>query len=97
MAAQRIALVTGANSGIGYEAVKALLVSSKPYHVYLGSRSTDKGRQALEKLRQEAGETQNTVEVLTVDLDNDESISQAFDLVKSKFDHIDILINNAGL
>lgn len=97
MAASKIAVVTGANSGIGFEAVKALLLSSKPYHIYLGSRSASKGTEALKQLHQETEKSKNTVEVLTVDLDSDESISQAFDLLKSKHGHIDVLVNNAGL
>lgn len=97
MAATKIAVVTGANSGIGYEAVKALLLSSKPYHIYLGTRSVEKGNEALKKLQSEASESKNVAEILHVDIDSDDSISQAFDLVKSKHEHIDVLMNNAGM
>ena len=97
MASRKIALVTGGNSGIGYETVKALLQSEKPYHVLLGSRSVDKGKLALETLRKECPESTNTVEMIQVDLTSDESIEKAFEQVKSSSGRVDALINNAGM
>ena len=77
-------LVTGANNGLGYETVKAFLQSEKPHHIFLGSRSLEKGKLALEKLRAEVPGTASTVEVLAVDLSNDQSIENAFEQVKSR-------------
>ena len=45
----KLALVTGGNSGIGYEAARAL--AAKGAHVILAVRDTAKGRQALERIR----------------------------------------------
>lgn len=95
--ASKIALVTGANKGIGYEIVKALLESSKPYHVLLGSRSLARGQEAADKLRGECAGSSNTVEALQLDIADDSSISEAFETVKAKCGRIDALINNAGL
>ncbi|KUL82997.1 hypothetical protein ZTR_09338 [Talaromyces verruculosus] len=90
-------LVTGANKGIGYEIVKALLESSKPYHVFLGSRSLERGRQAVATIRKECANCSNTVEVVQIDLSDDSSIQSAFETVNSSVGHLDVLINNAGI
>lgn len=97
MASRKVILVTGANSGIGYEAVKAFLQSTKPYHILLGSRSLEKANLAVETLRKECPESTNIVEALPVDLNSDESIEKAFDQVKASPGHVDALINNAGM
>jgi len=96
MATRKIALVTGGNNGIGYEAVKALLQSPKPYHILMGSRSLEKAKVAIESLHKECPESTNTVESLQVNLTSDESIEKAFEQVKASPGHIDALINNAG-
>lgn len=92
-----LVLVTGANKGIGYEAVKALLQSERPYHVFLGSRSAERGQQAVETLRNEcSGTGQNTVEHIELDIASDASIENAFQTVKTSAGRLDVLINNAG-
>lgn len=96
MPSPRIVFITGGNNGIGYETVKALLQSPKPYHILLGSRSVEKGRSAIDTLRKECSATSNTVETVQVDISNDESIEKAFKQVQTNPGHIDILVNNAG-
>ncbi|KAK0624953.1 hypothetical protein B0T17DRAFT_639066 [Bombardia bombarda] len=97
MSSKRIVLITGANTGIGYETAKALLQSPTPYHVLLGSRSIDKGNKAIEKLAKEVPNATNTVELVQIDIGSDESINQAAETVKAKHGRIDTLINNAGI
>jgi NAD(P)-dependent dehydrogenase (short-subunit alcohol dehydrogenase family) len=97
MAAQKIAFVTGANTGIGYEAVKALLQSEKSYHIFLGSRSLEKGKLAVETLKMECPESASTVEAIQVDLTSDKSIEKAFETVEKNQGHLDALVNNAGM
>ena len=96
MASRKIVTVTGGNGGIGYETVKALLRSDKPYHILMGSRSLDKAKIAIETLRSECPGATNPVEAVQVDLTSDESIENAFKQVESSHGHIDVLINNAG-
>ncbi|KAK4696449.1 hypothetical protein P7C71_g1467, partial [Lecanoromycetidae sp. Uapishka_2] len=96
MASSKVVLVTGGNSGIGYEAVKAFLGSNKSYHVFLGSRSTEKAKLAIETLDKDCPGSKNTVEALHLDVTSDESIEKAFGQVKANSGHIDALINNAG-
>ncbi|KAI0433399.1 hypothetical protein F5Y09DRAFT_328956 [Xylaria sp. FL1042] len=96
MSTKKVVLVTGATSGIGYETVKVFVQSPNSYHVYLGSRSLEKGKTVLEKIKTEYRSAANTVEVLQIDLYSDESIEQAFEVVNSSQGRLDALINNAG-
>jgi len=97
-AEKKIVLITGANSGIGYEAVKALLESNKAqYHVYLCSRDLEKGKKALEQIRAEVPSVTSTVELLQLDVTDDDSIKKAYEHVQSTQGRLDALINNAGM
>jgi NADP-dependent 3-hydroxy acid dehydrogenase YdfG len=93
---RQVVLVTGANSGIGYETVKALLESNKPYHILLGARTLEKATTAVESLEKEVPQTSSTIEKLAVDLNSDESIEKAFEQVKAGAGRVDTLVNNAG-
>ncbi|KAF2119523.1 hypothetical protein BDV96DRAFT_347948 [Lophiotrema nucula] len=96
MASPKIVFITGGNNGIGYEAVKALLQSPQSYHVFMGSRSIERGQSAIEHLKKEVPGTQNTVELVQVDLISDSSIENAFKQISTSHAKLDILINNAG-
>lgn len=96
MASRKVILITGGNSGIGYETVKAFLQSSKAYHILLGSRTLEKSKLAIESLHKECPGSNNILEAVPLDLNSDESIEKAFEQVKAKPGHIDALINNAG-
>jgi NAD(P)-dependent dehydrogenase (short-subunit alcohol dehydrogenase family) len=87
----KIALVTGANKGIGLETVRQL--ASQGFHVLLGARSADKGQAAIAALASEG----ITAEFLPIDVSSADSIAAAVKTVESKFGHLDVLINNAGV
>jgi len=93
---KKIVLITGANTGIGYETLRALLQSSREYHVLLGSRSLEKGNDAAAALKKEFPDSKSTVEVIQVDISSDESINAAFEKVKNAHGRVDCLLNNAG-
>lgn len=96
MASKTIVLITGGNTGIGLETVKALLGSASSYHIILGSRSLDKANTVISVLKSTFGTTTSTIEPIQIDVTSDESISAAFDQTKSKHGRLDTLINNAG-
>jgi len=89
----KIVIVTGANSGIGYEAARAL--ARKGATVIMACRSLDKGRSAWEKI--EAENLDGTVTLLQLDLADLSSVKQFIEGFRSKYNRLDLLINNAGV
>lgn len=96
MAGSKTVVITGATRGIGYETAKAFLQSPSSYHVFLGARSLASGDEAVAKLKSDCSSTANTIEVLLIDVESDESIETAVETVKNSRGTVDILINNAG-
>jgi NAD(P)-dependent dehydrogenase (short-subunit alcohol dehydrogenase family) len=88
----KIALVTGANKGIGFETARQLAKSGE-VHVLLAARDRAKGVDAALKLQGEGLD----VEALTLDVADAASIAAAAKDVENKFGRLDILINNAGI
>ncbi|KAJ7118914.1 hypothetical protein C8R44DRAFT_789604 [Mycena epipterygia] len=88
----RIVLITGANKGIGFEIAKQL-AQQGGYHILLGSRDAERGESAAETLQK----ARLSVEALTIDVTDDESIQTAAQTVDSKFGRLDVLINSAGI
>lgn len=97
MALERtILFITGGNTGLGYEAVRALAASSVAYEILLGSRSADKGQQAVDSAIKEFPAVKDRISTIPIDVESDESIQASFDTIKSKYGRLDVLINNAG-
>jgi NAD(P)-dependent dehydrogenase (short-subunit alcohol dehydrogenase family) len=87
-----IALVTGANGGIGFAVVKRL-ASEHGFHVLLGSRNPENGVKAVAELQNQG----LSVEPITLDITSDDSINAAVDFISGKFGRLDVLVNNAAL
>lgn len=85
-----ISLVSGGNTGIGYEIVKKL-AQNKDHHVLMGCRDTDKGEAAAASI----GAPKN-VNPIQLDITDDNSIEHCFKTIEQLFGKLDILINNAG-
>lgn len=87
-------IVTGANSGLGYECVKHF-ASLGASQIILAVRSLDKGNIALEKIRAETGRP-DVGEVWELDLTSLDSV-EAFSKRLNTLDRVDALIENAGI
>jgi NAD(P)-dependent dehydrogenase (short-subunit alcohol dehydrogenase family) len=90
----RIALVTGANKGIGFEVARQLV--REGFRVFIGARKQKAGKAATEKLKTENKE-QTNVSFLEIDVSNPVSIKRAADQFAEQSDRLDALINNAGI
>jgi NAD(P)-dependent dehydrogenase (short-subunit alcohol dehydrogenase family) len=91
--AGRTALVTGANTGIGFEAALGLAVRGAT--VILGCRDVEKARQAATRITQNAPGSR--VETLPIDLASLASVREAAEMLRARHERLDLLINNAGL
>jgi NAD(P)-dependent dehydrogenase (short-subunit alcohol dehydrogenase family) len=86
-------MITGGNSGIGYETARTLLAVGA--EVILAGRSQTKGEQAIEALR--TAYPQSTVHFLPLDLGSLASVRQAVEYFFASWDKLDVLINNAAI
>ena len=84
----RTAVITGANTGLGFETAQAL--ADNGAHVVLAVRNTEKGKQAAARIG-------GDVAVTELDLTSLDSIRAAAAELKDRYDRIDLLINNAGV
>jgi len=89
----KVAVVTGANTGLGKQA--ALVLAENRCQVVIACRSVQRGEQAATEIRQKTGS--KTVTVMPMDLSSFESIHKFVATFKESFRKVDYLINNAGL
>ncbi len=88
---QPVALVTGANKGIGFEVARAMAKSG--YVVLLGARNPETGRDAADTLTSERLD----VRFVELDVTRIETISAAAARIEAEFGKLDVLVNNAGI
>jgi NAD(P)-dependent dehydrogenase (short-subunit alcohol dehydrogenase family) len=87
----KIALVTGANKGIGREVARQL--AGKGFHVFIGARNRSAGRKAADEIAKKGGKAT----FLEIDVsDNNSVVAAAREFAKAS-DHLDVLVNNAGI
>src|SRR5580692_4921561 len=89
----RVAVITGSNTGLGYETAAAL--AAKGAQVVMAVRNLDKGKDAAALIHKSSPNADVAVQEL--DLTSLDSIRAAAEQLRSTHDHIDLLINNAGV
>ncbi|MCR5856412.1 SDR family NAD(P)-dependent oxidoreductase [Mesorhizobium sp. J428] len=88
MAEERIALITGANQGVGFQTAKELIAAGNT--VLLGSRNAERGEEAARQLGSGAIAIQ-------IDVTDVASIAAAAGRIRSEFGRLDLLVQNAGI
>ncbi|MER5633914.1 SDR family oxidoreductase [Streptomyces nitrosporeus] len=89
--AQKVALVTGANKGIGYEIAAGL--GALGWSVGVGARDRGRGEAAVEKLRAAGADAFG----VALDVTDDASVTAAARLLEERAGRLDVLVNNAGI
>ena len=87
----RVALVTGANRGIGFEVCRQL--GQRRYAVILGSRDHERGVVAAARLRGEG----HDVEACQLDVEDPDSVRAAAEIIRREHGRLDALVNNAAI
>jgi NAD(P)-dependent dehydrogenase (short-subunit alcohol dehydrogenase family) len=91
MSEQKIALITGANKGLGFETARQL--AKQNVKVLIGARDETRGREAVEKLKSENLDA----EFVLIDVTNEKTLEAAAKSVEENYGRLDILVNNAGI
>ncbi|WP_201407524.1 oxidoreductase, partial [Mycobacterium paraintracellulare] len=93
----RVVVITGANTGIGYEA--AAVLAHRGAHVVLAVRNLEKGNAALSRIVAAGGQGSREVDVTLqqLDLTSLDAVRSAADALRVAYPRIDLLINNAGV
>lgn len=84
----KVALVTGANTGVGFQIAKAL--AENGYHVFVGSRDLEKGKDAANQMGGEA-------HAIQLDITDDNSIRNVVGKIENEFGYLSLLVNNAAI
>jgi NAD(P)-dependent dehydrogenase (short-subunit alcohol dehydrogenase family) len=81
-----VTLITGGNKGLGYETARQLI--EQGHTVYVGARSVERGEAAASEL---GGQ------FVQLDVTDDASVEAALGVIAEREDHLDVLVNNAGI
>jgi len=83
-------VITGGNRGIGYGLLKIL---SDKHNVIITVRDNKKGKNAIARL----SNSKNEINYVVMDVESSDSVMKAADVIKQRFNKVDLLINNAGI
>lgn len=84
----KVALVSGANTGIGFQIAKALVEND--YMVYVGSRDPQKGEAAVEQMG-------GSSKAIQLDITDSGSVLSAVEIVEKEYGYLTLLVNNAAI
>jgi NAD(P)-dependent dehydrogenase (short-subunit alcohol dehydrogenase family) len=90
-----VTVVTGANTGIGYETAKE--IAAKGGRVIVTCRDTAKGEATVAKIKQDINKADAPVDYIVMELSDLDSVRTAASDLRKKTNKIDVLINNAGV
>lgn len=85
---KKVALVTGANTGVGFQIAKAL--AGNGYIVYVGARNPEKGATAAREIGSQS-------KAIQLDITDTDSIGMAFKQVQNEAGYLTLLVNNAAI
>lgn len=88
----KLAIITGANTGLGFETARALLADD--YHIVMANRDLTKTRDAVSRLSKKAD--RDRIDYFIMDLENRASIEEFSAGFERKYGHFDVLVNNGG-
>jgi NAD(P)-dependent dehydrogenase (short-subunit alcohol dehydrogenase family) len=88
---KKVALITGANKGLGFETAKQL--GKEGITIIAASRNKERGEKAVAELKAAGIDAEH----LQLDVDNAADIQHAYDYINNKYGKLDILVNNAGI
>ncbi|NHN39324.1 SDR family NAD(P)-dependent oxidoreductase [Pseudomaricurvus alcaniphilus] len=89
----RVAIVTGANTGLGFETARGL--AEKGVQVVMACRNLGKAAEAQQRILEQCPEAQ--LEIMALDLSSLKSVREFASVYQQRFQRLDILINNAGI
>jgi len=87
---EKVALVTGSSTGIGFET--SLALARDGFYTFATMREIVKG----EKIKEIAGKENLSIEIIELDVDKEDSVKNAVQNIMKKKQRIDVLVNNAG-
>ena len=91
MSEKKIALITGANKGLGFETARQL--GAKNVKVLIGARDETRGREAAENLQKDGLDA----EFVLIDVTDEKTLEAAAKYVEENYGKLDVLVNNAGI
>lgn len=89
---QRTAVVTGSSSGIGFET--SLMLARNGFYTYASMRKL--GKEKVRPLSDAAKNEDLKLQLIELDVDNSDSVTNAIDTIVNERKRIDVLVNNAG-
>jgi NAD(P)-dependent dehydrogenase (short-subunit alcohol dehydrogenase family) len=94
MMGQKVAIVTGSSSGMGYET--SLVLARNGFHTYATMRKVDGDGGGSKQITDIAKNENLSLQVIQLDVNNDKSVTEAINRIAKEKGRIDVIVNNAG-